>query len=74
MSLIRFDALIRDCREASSGSRCGAAANGHWPAGTEPAVDDILADPLVHLVMRRDGVSMSDLQRLVATVRAGLAS
>jgi len=27
-------------------------------AGEEPRLDDLLADPLVHLVMRRDGISL----------------
>ena len=30
-------------------------------AGLEPTLVDLLADPVVHLVMRRDGVSMTEL-------------
>ena len=41
-------------------------------AGQEPALVDLLADPLVHLVMRRDGVSMKELCNHIATARARL--
>ena len=41
-------------------------------AGQEPALVDLLADPLVHLVMRRDGVTMKDLCNHIATARARL--
>lgn len=36
-------------------------------AGIEPSLCEALADPLVHLVMQRDGVSRADL---VAVIRA----
>jgi hypothetical protein len=38
----------------------------------EPALVDLLADPVVHLVMRRDGVSMTELCNHIATARARL--
>ena len=38
----------------------------------EPVLVDLLADPLVHLVMRRDGVSMAELCNHIATARARL--
>ena len=41
-------------------------------AGIEPALQDVLADPLVHLVMQRDGVSMPALRAVVAAARARL--
>ena len=41
-------------------------------AGREPALADLLADPLVHLVMRRDGVGMKELCNHVAAARARL--
>ena len=41
-------------------------------AGQEPALVDLLADPLVRLVMRRDGVSVSDLCNHIATARTRL--
>ncbi len=35
-----------------------AAPRDTWlGAGQEPALEEVLADPLVHLVMRRDGVT-----------------
>ena len=43
--------------------------NRKWQhAGIEPALADVLADPLVHLVMRRDGVSLAELR---GVLRAG---
>ncbi len=43
-------------------------------AGTEPALADVLTDPLVHAVMRRDGVSVAKLRRVIADARARLGS
>jgi hypothetical protein len=42
--------------------------------GTEPALAEIMADPIVHLVMRRDGVTESQLLRVVAVAQAVLRS
>jgi hypothetical protein len=41
-------------------------------ADREPTLVDVLADPLVHLVMRRDGVSMKELCNHIANARARL--
>lgn len=43
--------------------------------GEEPVLRDLLADPLLHLVMRRDGVSMTELCNHIsqARVRLGFA-
>lgn len=41
-------------------------------AGQEPSLVDLLADPVVHLVMRRDGVSMKELCNHIARARARL--
>jgi hypothetical protein len=41
-------------------------------AGQEPALVDLLVDPVVHLVMRRDGVSMTELCNHIASARARL--
>ncbi len=35
-------------------------------AGEEPSLTDVLADPIVHLVMARDRLSRADLDRAVA--------
>jgi len=40
-------------------------ADRRW-AGCEPALDDMLADPIVRAVMARDGICEHDLRRLVA--------
>lgn len=41
-------------------------------AGREPALVDLLADPVVHLVMHRDGVSMKELCNHIASARIQL--
>lgn len=40
--------------------------------GQEPALSEVLADPLVHLVMRRDGVSRAELDAIIARAQANL--
>jgi len=35
-------------------------------AGEEPRLGDMLADPIVHLVMARDNLSRADVERAVA--------
>ena len=41
-----------------------------WMSGREPALAEALSDPIVHLVMRRDGLSEGDVW---AAVRLGQA-
>jgi hypothetical protein len=46
------------------------AGGTRWlAAGKEPALAELLADPLVGLVMRRDGVSPATLQAVVAAAQ-----
>ena len=35
-------------------------------AGIEPAIDNMLADPIVHAVMRRDGLQEVDIRAVIA--------
>ena len=43
-------------------TRICVAGEKRWrDAGTEPDLAEVLADPVVHLVMRRDGVSPCQL-------------
>jgi hypothetical protein len=39
-------------------------------AGREPALADVLVDPLVHLVMRRDGITLPELLRAIADAQS----
>jgi len=39
----------------------------------EPALDEVLADPIVHLVMRRDGIGPSELRAAIEVARTILA-
>jgi hypothetical protein len=43
-------------------------------AGIEPDLCDVLEDPLVHLVMRRDGVSPAALKAVILRARAKLGA
>lgn len=40
--------------------------NREWlTAGTEPSVSELLSDPIVHLVMRRDGIGPSHVKAAI---------
>jgi hypothetical protein len=41
-------------------------------AGREPALEELLRDPVVQLVMRRDGLERRDVERAIAVVRRRL--
>jgi len=43
-------------------------------AGIEPDLCEVLEDPLVHLVMRRDGVSPAALKTVILRARAKLGA
>jgi hypothetical protein len=43
-----------------------------WSGNDEPCLDEVLADPLVHLVMARDGVVMAELRAVVARAQCAL--
>lgn len=40
-------------------------------AGIEPSLDDMLADPIVHAVMRRDGIGEREVRLAIAHARRG---
>jgi len=42
--------------------------------GTEPALAELYADPVLHLVLRRDGITLGDLQRVVGRAQCALRS
>ncbi len=42
--------------------------------GAEPSVLELMEDPIVHLIMRRDGLRPSDLWRVVEDARRSLGS
>lgn len=52
---------------------CAASTREDWTeAGVEPGLVETLMDPLVHLVMKRDGVSMPELLDVVVRARLQL--
>jgi hypothetical protein len=48
-------------------------AQPYATAGIEPLLEELLGDPIAHLVMRRDGVEPADVWRWVHEARARLA-
>jgi hypothetical protein len=54
--------------------RCGRAEPPWTRAGAEPSLAEILADPIVHLVMRRDGVAEIELRLVIAAAQARIGS
>ena len=48
--------------------RCGYAR-----AGREPALEEVLRDPVVRPVMRRDGLAPADVHRVVNAARCRLS-
>jgi hypothetical protein len=42
-------------------------------AGQEPTLEQVLADPIVHLLMLRDGIELAALNAVIAQARAVLA-
>jgi hypothetical protein len=50
-----------------------APRHGLWRvAGVEPALSEVLRDPVVHQVMRRDGVTFDELAAVIAQARTSL--
>jgi len=62
--------LVRRLGAASSGSRARAAA--YFGSNAEPSLDEVMADPIVHRLMARDGVGLESLNILIAEVRGRL--
>jgi len=61
------------CISPPPASRRFCAGGTRWlTAGREPTLAEMLADPLVALVMRRDGVSPAELRAVVATAQGRL--
>jgi hypothetical protein len=58
------------CASPPGASKRHCAGGTRWlAAGAEPPLAELLADPLVGLVMRRDGVSAAALRAVVATAQ-----
>jgi hypothetical protein len=50
----------------------GQQTKGRWimfKADGEPPLSELLADPILHLLMARDGVSLAELRRLIESTR-----
>ncbi|MGE0722969.1 MAG: hypothetical protein AB7O45_01270 [Alphaproteobacteria bacterium] len=53
-------------------AREGRSRPSGWLCG-EPTLDDLLADPVMHIVMRRSRTSADDLRRLAGRLNGGPA-
>ncbi|HEY1722144.1 MAG TPA: hypothetical protein VGG27_12930 [Magnetospirillaceae bacterium] len=53
-------------RDSIRNGQTAAKGEAWGEAGSEPKLADVLADPLVHLVMRRDGLQRADVEAAVA--------
>ena len=40
-----------------------------FKADGEPPLSELLADPILHLLMERDGISLSELERVIESAR-----
>jgi hypothetical protein len=49
-----------------------ARASAYYHGGLEPSLDEVMADPIVHSLMNRDGVALDSLTDLIAEVRGRL--
>jgi hypothetical protein len=47
-------------------------AQPYATAGIEPPLEELLDDPIAHLVMRRDGVELADVWRWIHEARSRL--
>jgi hypothetical protein len=61
-------------RPASSSQPLFAHAKAHrpagrWPAGDEPSLDEMFADPIFHLLLRRDRLTLPDVLGAIAEAR-----
>jgi hypothetical protein len=60
-------------RSTSVRFRPAALSSDPWrDTVSEPALSEVLSDPLVHQVMRRDGVSDDELAAVIAHAQDGL--
>jgi hypothetical protein len=51
----------------------GIARSHDWIVG-EPSLAEVLGDPLVHAILRRDGLTRQDLQQAIALGRRRLTA
>lgn len=62
----RCDTLAGRLAGRSETSHAKTTSRPDWSrAGIEPSLAEVLADPVVHLVLRRDGLTPSDLRQAV---------
>lgn len=64
----------RDARGLSSAAGVRTGESQVWDHDQEPDLDSLLTDPLVGLVMNRDGLSPEDVAHCVSLARKRLAS
>ncbi len=65
--------MIEPHSDTRPASEPHAPRQAAWIVG-EPSMPDLLDDPLIHAVLRRDGLSLADLQRAIMQARRRLAA
>jgi hypothetical protein len=51
-----------------------SSARRRWDkSGQEPSLDELLVDPVIEAVLRRDGLTRDDVMAVVRAARLGLA-
>jgi len=53
-------------------ARRASAADMWRDPGVEPSLEDVLSDPLVNLIMRRDHLSVADVRQMMDITQARL--
>ena len=59
-------------RRGSTMAGRSTRAFAYCGGGIEPSLDEVMADPIVHRLMARDGVALDSLNTLIAEVRGRL--
>ena len=65
--------MINSQSDTRPSIEASAAERKAWIVG-EPAMPELFDDPLIHAVLRRDGLSLADLQSAVTLARRRLAA
>ena len=60
-------------RECAFGWEDAVIARADWSGAEEPLLDEVLSDPIVRAVMRRDGLERADVEKAASVTLAARA-
>lgn len=69
--MLLFSRAVKGLKRMDANRERGDGGSRHgdaWVAGIEPGIDEVLDDPIIHLVMARDRIDVDEVRTLVATV------